>query len=45
MNFLENILNLFTNLFKSLGNFAKYKTCQIFFDEPEVPAELLEEEQ
>ncbi|MGV3244403.1 cyclic lactone autoinducer peptide AgrD [Staphylococcus sp. 11261D007BR] len=42
MNFLDNLLNLFTNLFKSIGNFAKIDTCTVFFDEPEVPQELLD---
>lgn len=42
MNFFDNLLNLFTKLFESIGNFAKINTCTGYFDEPEVPQELLD---
>ncbi|MCE5154706.1 cyclic lactone autoinducer peptide [Staphylococcus hyicus] len=44
MAFFESLLNLLTNVFKSLGNFAKINPCTVFFDEPEVPKELRESE-
>ncbi|AVP37566.1 cyclic lactone autoinducer peptide [Staphylococcus felis] len=42
MNFLENVLSLITKLFQVIGNFAKINTCTVYFDEPEVPRELLD---
>ncbi|MFO3702897.1 cyclic lactone autoinducer peptide [Staphylococcus felis] len=42
MNFLENVLSLITKLFQVIGNFAKINTCTGYFDEPEIPRELLD---
>ncbi|MEJ7542504.1 MULTISPECIES: cyclic lactone autoinducer peptide AgrD [Staphylococcus intermedius group] len=44
MRILEVLFNLITNLFQSIGTFARIPTSTGFFDEPEIPAELLEEE-
>lgn len=46
MNFIMDILNgifkLFAFIFEQIGNIAKYNPCAAFFDEPEVPKELLD---
>lgn len=44
MQFFESILNIFTKLFSLIGTTAKAKPCGAYFDEPEVPKELIEEE-
>lgn len=48
MNFIMDILNgifkLFAFIFEQIGNIAKYNPCVGFFDEPEVPSELLDEQ-
>lgn len=44
MAIFETLFNLFTALFKTLGNFASINPCTGFFDEPEVPQELRETE-
>lgn len=44
MAIFEILFNLFTALFKTLGNFAAMDPCTGFFDEPEVPQELRETE-
>ncbi|MBH9580565.1 cyclic lactone autoinducer peptide [Staphylococcus felis] len=42
MNIFESILSLISKLFQAIGNFAAIETCHYFFDEPEVPRELLD---
>lgn len=42
MNILDAIVKFFANLFKAIGNFGWINTCTHFFDEPEIPRELLE---
>ncbi|MBI5974794.1 cyclic lactone autoinducer peptide AgrD [Staphylococcus canis] len=42
MNIFEGLLSLITKLFQSIGNFARINTCTVYFDEPEVPRELLD---
>ncbi|MDF0197761.1 cyclic lactone autoinducer peptide [Staphylococcus pseudintermedius] len=44
MRILEVLFNLITNLFQSIGTFARIPISAGFFDEPEIPAELLEED-
>ncbi|QLK86455.1 cyclic lactone autoinducer peptide AgrD [Staphylococcus sp. 17KM0847] len=45
MNILDAIVTFFTNLFKAIGNFGWYRTCTGYFDEPEIPRELLDLDQ
>ncbi|EGQ0384216.1 cyclic lactone autoinducer peptide [Staphylococcus pseudintermedius] len=44
MRILEVLFNLITNLFQSIGTFARIPISTGFFDEPKIPAELLEED-
>ncbi|ARJ50215.1 AgrD family cyclic lactone autoinducer peptide [Staphylococcus lutrae] len=44
MKFFDSILNFIVHFFQSIGNFAKIPFSFGFFDEPEIPEELLEEE-
>jgi len=43
MDILNGIFKFFAFIFEQLGNIAKYNPCAGYFDEPEVPKELLEE--
>ncbi|AYU55673.1 AgrD protein [Staphylococcus piscifermentans] len=44
MDILNGIFKLFAFIFEQIGNIAKYNPCVGFFDEPEVPSELLDEQ-
>ncbi len=44
MKFLDSLLKLLTSVFASISTYAKYPLCIGYFYEPEIPAELLEEE-
>ncbi|MCD8822075.1 cyclic lactone autoinducer peptide [Staphylococcus gallinarum] len=42
MNILDSVFNLAIKLFSTLGAAVKASPCGGYFDEPEIPAELLE---
>ncbi|MCD8916122.1 cyclic lactone autoinducer peptide [Staphylococcus simulans] len=44
MDILNTIFKLFAFIFEKIGNLAKYNPCWGYFDESEIPKELLEEE-
>lgn len=44
MDILNTIFKFFAFIFEKIGNLAKYYPCVGYFDEPEVPSELLESE-
>ncbi|MGN5882448.1 MULTISPECIES: cyclic lactone autoinducer peptide AgrD [Staphylococcus] len=44
MDILNTIFKLFAFIFEKIGNLAKWYPCAGYFDEPEVPQELFEEE-
>ncbi|MBA8772891.1 cyclic lactone autoinducer peptide AgrD [Staphylococcus coagulans] len=42
MNYLDKLFIFITSFFKSVGSFADIPLCRAFFDEPEIPKELLD---
>lgn len=44
MDIFNAIFKLIAFIFEQIGNVAKYNPCVGFFDEPEVPSELLDEQ-
>ncbi|MDT4011979.1 cyclic lactone autoinducer peptide AgrD [Staphylococcus simulans] len=44
MELLNGIFKLFAFIFEKIGNLAKYYPCFGYFDESEVPQELLDED-
>ena len=44
MDILNGIFKFSAFIFEQIGNIAKYNPCVGYFDEPEVPSELLDEQ-
>ncbi|AKS68778.1 accessory gene regulator AgrD [Staphylococcus schleiferi] len=42
MDLLTKLIEFITGFFKSIGSFADIPLCRVFFDEPEIPRELLD---